>query len=78
MKNLKIVNRYSTVDGEIYVNGISTKQYEGLLSGYEEKILQSKNAPESLEFSMNSLGLEFQNSVQYTIYSVLYMCRKVF
>lgn len=59
MKNLKIVNRYSTVDGEIYVNGISTKQYEGLLSGYEEKMLQSKNAPESLEFSMNSLGLEF-------------------
>lgn len=59
MKNLKIVNRYSTVDGEIYVNGISTKQYEGLLSGYEEKMLQSRNAPESLEFSMNSLGLEF-------------------
>ena len=59
MKNLKIVNRYNTVDGEIYVNGISTKQYEGLLSGYEQKMLQSKNAPESLEFSMNSLGLEF-------------------
>lgn len=59
MKNLKIVNRYSTVDGEIYVNGISTKQYKGLLSGYEEKMLQSQNAPESLEFSMNSLGLEF-------------------
>ena len=59
MKNLKIVNRYSTVDGEIYVNGISTKQYKGLLSGYEEKMLQGKNAPESLEFSMNSLGLEF-------------------
>lgn len=59
MKNLKIVNRYSTVDGEIYVNGISTKQYEGLLSGYEKKMLQSRNAPESLEFSMNSLGLEF-------------------
>lgn len=59
MKNLKIVNRYSTVDGEIYVNGISTKQCKGLLSGYEEKMLQSRNAPESLEFSMNSLGLEF-------------------
>ena len=59
MKNLKIVNRYSTVDGEIYVNGISTNQYKGLLSGYEEKMLQGKNAPESLEFSMNSLGLEF-------------------
>lgn len=59
MKNLKIVNRYSTVDGEIYVNGISTKQYKGLLSWYEEKMLQGKNAPESLEFSMNSLGLEF-------------------
>lgn len=59
MKNLKIVNRYSTVDGEIYVNGISSKQYEGLLSGYEEKMLQNQNAPESLEFSMNSLGLEF-------------------
>ena len=41
MKNLKIVNRYSTVDGEIYVNGISSKQYKGLLSGYEEKMLQS-------------------------------------
>ena len=59
MKNLKIVNRYSTVDGEIYVNGISSKQYKGLLSGYEEKLLQSQNAPESLEFNMNSLGLEF-------------------
>lgn len=59
MKNLKIVNRYSTVDGEIYVNGISSKQYKGLLSGYEEKMLQSQNAPESLEFNMNSLGLEF-------------------
>ena len=59
MKNLKIVNKYSTIDGEIYVNGISTKQYKGLLSGYEEKMLQSQNAPESLEFSMNSLGLEF-------------------
>lgn len=59
MKNLKIVNKYSTVDGEIYVNGISSKQYKGLLSGYEEKMLQSQNAPESLEFNMNSLGLEF-------------------
>lgn len=59
MKNLKIVNRYSTVDGEIYVNGISSKQYKGLLSGYEEKMLKSRNAPESLEFSMNSLSLEF-------------------
>ena len=59
MKNLKIVNRYSTVDGEIYVNGISSKQYKGLLSGYEEKMLQSQDAPKSLEFNMNSLGLEF-------------------
>ena len=59
MKTIKKVLRYSPVDGEIYVNGISTKQYEGLLSGYEKKMLQSKNAPESLEFSMNSLGLEF-------------------
>ena len=79
MKNLKIVNRYSTVDGKIYVNGISSKQYKGLLSEYEEKMLQSKNAPESLEFSMNSLGLEFSKlSSVHHIFCPIYMCRKAF
>lgn len=78
MKNLKIVNRYSTVDGEMYVNGISTKQYEGLLSGYEKKMLQSKNAPESLEFSMNSLGLEFSKlSSIYHIFCPMYVQKGV-
>lgn len=78
MKNLKIVNRYSTVDGEIYVNGISSKQYKGLLSGYEEKMLQSQNAPESLEFSMNSLGLEFSklSSIHY-IFCPIYVQKGV-
>lgn len=78
MKNLKIVNRYSTVDGEIYVNGISSKQYKGLLSGYEEKMLQSKNAPESLEFNMNSLGLEFSKlSSMHHIFCPIYVQKGV-
>lgn len=62
MKRLKVVNEYEVIDGEPYVNGISSKHYKGLLSKYEEDLFKNNECPEPLNFSMNSLGLEFSKA----------------
>lgn len=68
MKRLKVVNEYEVKDGEPYVNGISSKQYKGLLSEYEKELFKNNKCPEPLKFSMNSLGLEFSklSSIHHT------------
>lgn len=68
MKRLKVVNEYEVIDGEPYVNGISSKQFKGLLSEYEEDLFKNSKCPEPLKFSMNSLGLEFSklSSIHHT------------
>lgn len=68
MKSLKVVNKYEVIDGEPYVNGISSKTFKGLLSEYEEDLFKNNKCPEPLKFSMNSLGLEFSklSSIHHT------------
>lgn len=68
MKRLKVVNKYEVIDGELYVNGISSNQFKGLLSEYEEDLFKNSKCPEPLKFSMNSLGLEFSklSSIHHT------------
>lgn len=68
MKRLKVINEYGVIDGEPYVNGISSKQFKGLLSEYEEDLFKNNECPEPLKFSMNSLGLEFSklSSIHHT------------
>lgn len=68
MKRLKVINKYEVIDGEPYVNGISSKQFKGLLSEYEEDLFKNNECPEPLKFYMNSLGLEFSklSSIHHT------------
>lgn len=62
MKRLKVVNEYEYSNKGVSVNGILEEDSIGLLSEFEKTLIKSDKKPKTLEFSMNSLGLEFSKA----------------
>lgn len=62
MKRLKVVNNYEYSNKGVSVNGILEEDSIGLLSEFEKTLIKSDRKPKTLEFSMNSLGLEFSKA----------------